>query len=88
MKNCLTILTIAAVIGVPATFAVLKMSFVLSHGGGLGFPTIMIAIPGLFFDPTFGVTGIIVVQIVYYILIAMAVKALFLRRFSEQPEND
>lgn len=88
LKNYIIILTIAAVIGVPVTFTVLHLSFWLSHGaGGLGFIVMIITVPGLFVGPTFGMAGIVVVQIVYYVLIAMGVKALVLRYVFERTEN-
>ena len=88
LKNHIITLTIAAVIGVPVTFIVMHLSFWLSHGaGGLGFIAMMITVPGLLAGPTFGMTGIVVVQIAYYVLIAMGFKALFLRYFFERTEN-
>ena len=88
LKNSAVIVTIAAVIGIPVTVLVLQYSFWLSHGaGGLGFIIMMITVPGLMVGPFLGMAGIVVVQIVYYVFIAMVLKALFLRYFFEQTED-
>ena len=88
LKNCLVILTIAAVIDIPVTVLVLHLSFWLSHGaGGIGFIIMMITVPGLLVGPSLGMAGIVVVQIVYYVFIAMIHKALFLRYFFAQIED-
>ena len=88
LKNCAVIVTIAAVIGIPVTVLVLHYSFWLSHGaGGIGFIIMMITVPGLMVGPFLGMAGIVVVQIVYYVFIAMVLKALFLRYFFEQTKD-
>ena len=88
LKNCAVIATIAAFIGVPVTALALHYSFGLSHGaGGIGFIIMMITVPGLMVGPFLGIAGIVVVQIAYYVFIAMVLKAMFFRYFFEQTED-
>ena len=88
MKNCIVTLIIAAVIGVPVTLLVMASSFWLSHGAGsIGFIVTIIAVPGLLTESSWGIVGVVIVQIAYYIFIAVGLKALFRHYFFEQTKN-
>ena len=85
MKNCIVTLIIAAVIGVPVTLLVMASSFWLSHGAGsIGFIVMIIAVPGILTESSWGIAGVVIVQTVYYIFIAVGLKALFRYYFSTE----
>lgn len=88
MKNCIVTLIIAAVIGVPVTLLVMASSFWLSHGAGsIGFIVMIIAVPGILTESSWGIAGVVIVQTVYYIFIAVGLKAFFRYYFFGRTKN-
>ena len=83
-KGHIVTLVIAAIIGVPATL----ISLQLARVGAAGVLVLLIPVPGLLAAPIFGMVGLVVVQVAYYFLIAMGLKALIRRFFLARVKRD
>ena len=83
-KGHIVTLVIAAIIGVPETL----ISLQLLRVGAASVLVLLIPLPGLLALPIFGMVGLVVVQVAYYFLIAMGLKALVRRYFLARVKRD
>ena len=78
-------LTLAAALGVPLTFLAASMSMGLVHGGMISAFILCVVVPGLLVGDG-GWGAIIVVQIIYYIVVALVLRKLVFPYMAKRKE--